>query len=71
MENSDIQHTCTLKIFAAAAAAKVCSRCQDNRENVKKRNLARFLPRPLLLTQSCSYSSVLKQPSLRAFTEAI
>ena len=51
MENSDSEHTCILKVFAAAA--KDCSRCQGNIENVKY--LGCLLPRPLLLLQRFSY----------------
>ena len=58
MEKSYIQHTCILNVFAAAA--KVCSRCQINTENVKC--LARLLPQLLLLLllQHGGYSEVRK-----------
>ena len=50
MENSDIQHTCILNVYTAAA--KVCSRYQYKIENVKV--LAILLTQSLLL-QTCSY----------------
>ena len=59
MENSDIWHICILNVYtaaAAAAAAKVCSRCQGKIENVNI--LAPLLTQSLPL-QTCYFLDIL------------